>query len=182
MDRRRFLKTMGVGTAGATLLAGGVLPAEAAPAKGGVKDEGVGTYTDPSVASQVSNFTINREMISCGVGTMAGPGFSGPFAMLMYSTRIGSYAVNRRAGTIRARGRMRSITKVAGSTVEDVEHDFIAVAVDGRREGPDRFDVHFETPFWNLDNPMATASEERSGWCRFGGEIVDDLGLVVVSR
>jgi len=50
-----------------------------------LKDEGVGTYSDSSVVNQVSNFTINRQMISCGVGTVSGGGigFSGPFAMLM---------------------------------------------------------------------------------------------------
>lgn len=181
MDRRRFLKTMGAGTAGAVLLNGRVLRAEAAPSSTGVKDEGVGTYTDPSVALQISNFTINREMVSCGVGTIGASGFSGPFAMLMYATGIGSYKVDRRKGVIRATGKMRSITKMGGSTVEDVKHDFLAIAVDRRGKGADRFDVHFKTTFWDPgSNPLSTPSTERDGWCRFGGEIIDDLGDVVV--
>ena len=30
-----------------------------------LSDEGVGTYTDASVANQISNFSINRQMVSC---------------------------------------------------------------------------------------------------------------------
>src|SRR5438034_5505362 len=90
-----------------------------------LSDEGVGTYTDPSVANQISNFTINRQMVSCGVGTVAfTPQFSGPFAMLMYAKDISHYYANHLTKTIRASGRMRSITHVGGNLVEDVEHDF----------------------------------------------------------
>lgn len=35
---------------------------------------GVGMYTDDSVAHQVSSFTINPKMVSCGVGTLAAGG------------------------------------------------------------------------------------------------------------
>ena len=76
------------------------------------------------------------------------------------------------------RPRMRSITVVAGVTVEDVDHDFLAIAVDGQATGkPDRFDVHFTTPFWGA-SPMCTPSTEVQGWCRFGGELL--LGDVTV--
>src|SRR5947208_152210 len=62
----------------------------------GLENEGAGMYTDPSVAFQLSGFTINRRMVSCAVGTLAAsivPGQPGPFSMLMYSTKIASYEV-----------------------------------------------------------------------------------------
>src|SRR5919197_1260169 len=105
-----------------------VLPASAGP--NDLKDEGVGQYTDASVADQVSSFTINRSMVSCGVGTVAAGHFSGPFAMLMYAKDILSYQVSHATGVIQASGTMRSITQVAGNTVEDVVHQFVGIAVD----------------------------------------------------
>lgn len=154
--------------------------ASAGTAESGLRDEGVGTYTDPSVAGQLSYFTINPRMVSCGVGPVSFPAVSssGPFAMLMYATHIRSYRVDRAASTIEAIGRLRSITRVFGSTLEeDVEHDFLAIAVDSRGLRPDRFDVHFTTPFWNRANPMCTPSDAHPGWCRFGGHlVVDDRG------
>jgi hypothetical protein len=158
----------------------------AVPAYGGpndIMDEGVGTYTDPSVASQISNFTINRQMVSCGVGTVTGgTSFSGPFAMLMYSKDIQFYHANHLKKTISASGRMRSITHVGGTLAEDVDHDFLAVAVDNGATG-DRFDVHFRTCFWNgpapgpgtcAPSPFCTPSSEVPDGCRFGGELVTD--------
>jgi hypothetical protein len=145
----------------------------------GVSDEGVGLYTDASVANQISGFTINPEMVSCGVGTLANGQFSGPFAMLMYTTNIQSYTLDRSTLTINATGKMRSITHVAGQTVENVEHDFVALAVDKLAAGPDRFDVHFKTPFWATSNAMCTASTVVSGGCRFGGNLV--MGEINVS-
>ena len=143
---------------------------------------GVGMYTDDSVAHQVSSFTLNPAMVSCGVGTLAAGGdASGPFAMLMYSTRVDSYAVDQEAGEIRATGRMRSITKVGSAVVEDAEHDFLAVAAstvphggfsEAVHAGGDRFDVHFSTPFWDRYNPMCTPSVVAAGKCRFGGELL----------
>jgi hypothetical protein len=56
-----------------------------------LKNAGVGLYTDPSVASQVSTFTINPNQVSCGVGTVNAEGLFGPFEMIMYSTQINSY-------------------------------------------------------------------------------------------
>ena len=160
----------------------------------GVKDgelligTGVGMYTDSSVANQVSSFTINPKTVSCGVGTLAAGGdASGPFAMLMYATRMDSYTVDGDAGEIRATGRMRSITKVGSAVVEDAEHDFLAVAATSVRHGGfdramhsggDRFDVHFSTPFWDRYNPMCTPSSIIAGACRFGGELL--LGKIFV--
>lgn len=168
--------------------------ARTAPAGAGLRDSdalmgtGVGMYTDASVAHQISSFTINPKTVSCGVGTLAAGGdASGPFAMLMYATRMDTYEVDEGSGEIRATGRMRSITKVGTQTVEDTEHDFLAVAAatvpDGGFEqaahtGGDRFDVHFQTPFWDGDNPMCTPSSIIDGGCRFGGELL--LGDVFV--
>ena len=78
-----------------------------------LSDEGVGTYTDASVANQISNFTINRQMVSCGVGTVGASGFTGPFAMLMYAKDIQSYSADHATGTIRVTGRMRSTCALA---------------------------------------------------------------------
>ena len=190
MNRNEFLKR----SAGSALVTMPLLGGLASPALGSAQanastlnDAGVGTYTDPSVANQISNFTINRCMISCGVGTITAGNFSGPFAMLMYATSIGSYLVNRSHGRIQATGRMRSITRIAGATIEDVEHDFLAIAVDTRGPAPDRFDVHFTTPFWSPGNPLCTPSTVRPGWCRFGGALILDpngnqMGEVSVAR
>lgn len=181
--------------AGATAF--GPLGAVPRPAEAGPREEaeamagtGVGMYTDNSVANQASSFTINPKMVSCGVGTLAGGGdFSGPFAMLMYSTRIDSYVVDEEAGEIRATGRMRSITKVATAVVEDIEHDFLAVAAatvphggfdEAVHAGGDRFDVHFSTPFWDRYNPMCTPSAVAAGKCRFGGELL--MGDIFLPR
>ncbi len=140
---------------------------------GGLQGEGVGMYTDPSTAMQLSTFSINKRIVSCGVGTLAATGLTtGPFAMLMYSTRIASYNIDQATNTIRAEGRMRSITQPGsiaplGSPMnEDVEHDFVALAKGGQQES---FNVHFKTPFWNTSNPMCSPSDVISGGCRFGG-------------
>jgi len=151
---------------------------------------GVGMYTDDSVAHQVSSFTINPKMVSCGVGTLAAGGdASGPFAMLMYATKITSYSVDRQAGTITVEGRMRSITRMGTTTAEDAEHDFLAIAASSVRhggfeqavhQGGDRFDVHFSTPFWDQYNPMCSPSTVAAGKCRFGGELL--LGHVFMAH
>lgn len=138
-----------------------------------VKDEGVGLYTDASVANLVSTFTINRQMVSCGVGTLDPSALPfASFTMLMYAKETRFYHANHRTKRIRATGTMRSITQVDGSTVEDVDHDFLAIAVDKASTGQaDRFDIHFATPFWNTDNPFCTPSTEVVGGCRFGGAL-----------
>jgi hypothetical protein len=157
----------------------------AVPAYGGPKDladEGVGTYSDASVGNQISNFSINRQMVSCGVGTFSTPpGKGGPFAMLMYARDITFYQADHRTKTITARGRMISITHVNGEEVEREEHDFIAIAKDRRepvvQQGnpmEDRFDIHFHTTFWQPGNPLCTPSTEFPGECRFGGDLVTD--------
>ena len=147
-------------------------------------NEGVGMYTDASVANQASTFTINPARVSCGVGTVNANGVVGPFEMIMYSLGTHNYSVDPIARTITASGRMRSITRVAGVIVEDVHHDFIAIAIDNQPGHPqpnraDRFETHFATPFWNLSNPMCTPSPLVMGGCRFGGQLF--LGDVSVS-
>jgi hypothetical protein len=190
--RRRVLRLLGVGlfltaAASATQWRG----ASAGPRESEtLMGTGVGMYTDPSVANQVSSFTINPKTVSCGVGTLAtGGDSSGPFAMLMYATRMDSYTVDSDAGEIRATGRMRSITKVGNAVVEDTEHDFLAVASgplphggfdDAVHKGGARFDVHFSTPFWDRYNPMCTPSTIKAGACRFGGELL--LGNVFMPQ
>jgi hypothetical protein len=147
-------------------------------------NEGAGMYTDASVAMQASSFSINPSEVTCGVGTVNANGAAGPFEMLMYSIGTHNYSVNPVTRTITASGRMRSITRVAGQIVEDVHHDFIAIAVDNQPGHPqpnraDRFETHFATPFWNLSNPMCTPSPLVPGGCRFGGQLF--LGDVSVS-
>lgn len=161
------------------------IPANGAPpGSGGLRNEGVGTYTDDSVAHQLSTFTINPRMISCGVGPVGDHQNTGVFAMLMYSTKIASYKADTVTKTIQATGQMRSITRIANTPTEDVVHDFVAIANDS---GPvvtgnhvdDHFDVHFKTPFWNqASNPMCTPSSVVAGGCRFGGELL--MGDIVV--
>jgi hypothetical protein len=187
LDRRALIKQAMIGS-----LAGGAIaatdaqgrtrrakpgPPAPAPAPNAF---GVGTYTDASVADQISNFTINRLQVSCGVGTVAASGWTGPFAMLMYSTHIAMFEADALASYLRASGRMRSITQMLGKTIEDVEHDFVAVAHGHNGSGPPRFDVHFATPFWKPGNPMATRSTDYPGKCRFGGEML--LGEITIGR
>lgn len=144
------------------------------------KGEGAGIYADASTAQQFSTFTINKRMVSCGVGSLgdSATGTNAIFAMMMYSTKIDSYDVDPATKTITARGRMRSITTMGPTApAEDVEHDFVAVAVDkpGRR---DRFDTHIRTPLWNTGSPMCSPSTIIEGGCRFGGDA--QMGEVVV--
>ncbi len=135
-----------------------------------LKNEGVGLYTDVSVLGQTSTFTINRQMVSCGVGL--GLSESGRSDMLMYSVDIQSYRVDRHGHTIQAAGTMRSITVLEGVNVEDARHDFLAVAVDGGPDGSgDRFDIHFKTPFWHAGSGCAPSDRVPEG-CRFGGELL----------
>jgi len=186
MNRRDLLRLLGVGgvaAAGTVLTAPGVAAGllTGPDASSTMQNMGVGMYTDPSVANQLSTFTCQPSLITCGVGTFGASGQTGPFAMLMYSLNVLSYQANHATGTITASGRMRSITRVAGQTIENVEHDFLAVAVDNKGLAPDRWDINFVTPFWNQGNPLATASTEQPGKVRFGGNVLPDMGGVTVS-
>lgn len=147
-------------------------------------NQGTGLYTDASVASQVSTFSINPSGVTCGVGTVDANGNAGPFEMLMFSVGTITYVVDPVQRTITASGKMRSITRVGGVVVEDVIHDFTSVAVDNQPSRPqpnraDRFETHFATPFWNTSNPLCTASPRVPGGCRFGGQLM--LGDINVS-
>lgn len=184
MERRTALRALGVGAAAAVATPAVLATTSGSagatiPGGGNLTNQGVGMYTDLSVASQMSAFTINPTSVTCAVGTLGVAGFTGPFSMIMYSTNIDDYDIDTSARTLTATGRMRSITLTAlGLVAENVEHDFISIAVDKRGVAPDRFDVHFVTPFWNPDNPMATPSTVRPGWVRFGGDVARSVDLL----
>jgi hypothetical protein len=192
VERRQVLRTAALGSLVAAAvpatvaLAGTAANAGLAGRGGGrtATGTGAGMYVDMSTLNQMSTFTIQPTLVSCGVGTfgIGLTGTSGPFSMLMYSVSIPTYNVDRAAGTIYAAGRMRSITMLAaGLMTESVEHDFIAIAVDNHGVSPDRFDVHFTTPMWGpggLGNLMATPSTVRPGWQRFGGNVASALGAL----
>lgn len=103
-------------------------------------DKGAGMYTDTSVASQASTFTLNPNQVSCGVGTVDANGAFGPFEMEMASYTVDSYSINRSNGTITATGHMRSQTRIAGVIIEDTNgvgnnpppHAYVAIGKDGR--------------------------------------------------
>jgi hypothetical protein len=153
---------------------------------GSLKNTGSGMHVGPDTAMGISTFTINPSSVSCGVGSMgnspgAVPGTaalptgartSGPFAMMMYATKVSSYTVDKHLHSITARGTMRSITAMGGQVVEDVLHPFISVAYDRMGERPDEFYLHFTTPFWNSGNPMATKSTINDTWAQFGSPIL----------
>ncbi len=159
--------------------------------KGAVHDAlhnaGVGMHAGPDTAMGLSTFTLNESQVICGVGAMGnGPGavpmsamlptglaMSGPFAMMMYATKIDRYSVSRSQRKITARGTMRSITAMGNQVVEDVLHRFIAVGLDHRGTQADEFYLHFTTPFWApAGNPMATKSTLNDAWAMFGSAIV----------
>jgi hypothetical protein len=186
LSRRQLLGAGVVGGIGALAMPS---VAEAGCSSGlGLSNEGVGMYSDPSVANQTSSFSINQRMVSCGVGTLAIdtatglPKSTGPFAMLMFALAIDSYKTDTTSvAATGGPGTMRSITRVGGGTVEDTTHAYIAIGFDGTFVSqPDRFDVHFKTPFWNTMNPMCTPSDKISGGCRFGGQLL--MGDVVVGN
>ena len=176
------MKKLHINLAAATALA--ILIIAAVPVNAGnlgLFGEGVGIYTDPSVAGQVSTFTLNRNMVSCGVGTLQAPGgLFGPFEMIMYSLDIESYVVDSSVPrTITATGVMRSITRVGGLIIEDTDgsflnpapHYFVAIGYDKDSPQKDHHDLHFKTNFWNTNNPLCMASTVIAGGCRFGGDL-----------
>lgn len=187
MDRRQVLRGIGLGSAMALAAPAlvGLDQREAhadlrtGPSAGPyMQDMGAGMYWDTSTAGQLSTWCIQPTLVQCAVGTLGAAGFSGPFAMLMYSVRIDDYDIDRPARMLTASGRMRSITIMGMLVEEDVEHDFVAVAVDHRGVAPDRYETHFVTPMWNTGNPMATPSTLRPGWVKFGGNVAQSLNGV----
>src|SRR5437870_13480276 len=132
-------------------------------------------YPEPYTANQATTFTINRRLVSCGVGAENLAGI-GRFEMLMYSTQIKRYVIDSDRKEITAQGEMRSITRGGGAVLEDVRHRFIAHALDldGDEGQPrrDRCDVHVKTAFRQSGNPMCTPSERYPGLCRFGGRLI----------
>jgi hypothetical protein len=168
-----------------------------------LKDAGAGMHVGIGSVQMIACATISRELTTCAVGQMGmdleqlsvlavflepilgkllGPGFSGPFAMEMYSLNVSSYDVNHGAGTIRAKGVVRSITKVAGVLIEDATSPYLAVATDGSRTGQrDSYFLSFTTPFWKAHrNPLATPSTFHKGWSMFGGQLI--VGEISVTK
>jgi hypothetical protein len=155
-------------------------------ATGVIRNAGAGMHSGPDTAMGISTFTISPSSVSCGVGSMGnspgavpmtgelptGAATSGPFAMMMYATKVTSYVLDKHLGSITARGTMRSITSMGGQVCEDVLHPFISVAYDRHGERPDEFYLHFLTPFWNAQNPMATKSTVHDTWAQFGSAIL----------
>jgi hypothetical protein len=201
LGRRRLLTSAAAGIGGSVLLAMTGPAARASATVGGIpagvpsrgrqksvlRNAGAGMHVGPDTAMGVSTFTINSESVSCGVGSLGNsPGAvpmtatlpsglqtTGPFTMMMYAVHIDSYAVHKADRQLVARGTMRSITNAANSTIEDVEHPFVAVAQDNRGTNPDLFHLHFLTPFWNPEsNPMATRSTLNKAWAMFGSAIL----------
>lgn len=168
-----------------------------------LKDAGAGMHVGIGSVQMIACATISRELTTCAVGQMGmdfdqlsvlagflepflggllGPGFSGPFAMEMFSLNVTSYDVHHAAGTIRAKGVVRSITKVAGILIEDATSPYLAVATDGSRTGQrDSYFLNFTTPFWRTPgNPLATPSKFHKGWSMFGGKLI--VGDISVTR
>src|SRR2546423_9786459 len=94
-NRRDFLRRAGIGAAAAggapaamTLASSPVAASlETGPDAAGMANMGVGMYVDMSTAFQMSTFTIQAPLVTCGVGTFGQPLLpgivqSGPFAML----------------------------------------------------------------------------------------------------
>lgn len=203
VGRRTFIRTSAVGAAAvaATAVAisgmGGAAPTAlasggvAATASDELTDAGAGFHAEMGTMQMLSAATISRELVTCAVGqigmnsdmvaalqpvlgTLFGPGFTGPFAMLMFAESVASYDIDRSAKTITAKGTMRSITKIAGLTIDDAMTPFLAVATDNKAKGtPDTFFLSYKTPFWNTaTNPLATPSQFVSGFSQFGGELI----------
>jgi hypothetical protein len=156
----------------------------------GLKDAGVGQHTGASTVYQVASFTLNSNMVMCSVGTLDVNGTTGPFNMLMFELSSNSYTVDRKALTINATGTMRSITQIAGVTVEDTDGvgsdpqpvNFIAIGHDNKDQlipSADFFELHFKSPLWNTSNPLCTASNLISGGCVFEGPL--SLGRIHVN-
>jgi hypothetical protein len=166
----------------ATVLACAAALIAALPAQAGLVRQAVGIYTDQSTLFQSSVFSANPLFVECGVGTenLALPTGAnlGPFEMLMYSETIDSYDVS--GTTIVITGTMRSITRLAGSVIDDAIHPFVAVAQDSVPPAKDRWDLYYITPFWRqvpnllgdpLGSLLCTPSNVIPGGCKFGGEV-----------
>lgn len=205
--RRAFLRTatMGAATVGALIASSGLAaPAFArttsSSAGSGMKlvDAGAGMHVGQDTMQMLSPFTVSRSLVTCAVAQMGltsdmvaalkpvlgaafGSGFSGPFAMEMYSFNVTQYSVDRASKTITAKGTLRSITKIGGATIEDANSPYLCVAHDNKAKGsPDDFFLSFKTPFWSpSSNPLATPSQYVKGWAQFGNEAI--IGEVTVA-
>ncbi|MGQ0623213.1 MAG: hypothetical protein ACT4PP_00920 [Sporichthyaceae bacterium] len=152
-----------------------------------MQNAGAGMHSGPDTGFGLSSFTLNPNSVSCGVGSLGNSGgaipmtaaiptglaTTGPFAMMMYSTRIDRYDVDTRRNRIFVAGRMRSITTMGSQVVEDVIHPFRAEGLDHKGTRLDEFYLHFLTAFWTpASNPTATPSHLIENWAMFGSTIV----------
>ncbi|HEX5402692.1 MAG TPA: hypothetical protein VFX16_10365 [Pseudonocardiaceae bacterium] len=208
MGRRSFIRTsaMGAAAVAATAATAAVVghanhvpQVQAAAASSPVmEDSGAGFHAEMGTMQMLSAATLSPKLVTCAVGQMGlnsdmvaalapvlgklfGPGFTGPFAMLMFAEEVTSYDIDRSAKTITAKGNMRSITKIAGLTIDDAMTQFLAIGTDNKAKGtPDTFFLSYKTPFWNTaTNPLATPSQFVSGFSQFGGELI--MGQVNVA-
>ncbi|HEY1575390.1 MAG TPA: hypothetical protein VGG05_28965 [Pseudonocardiaceae bacterium] len=208
MGRRAFMRTSAMGAAavaavGVAATAVGhahhVPQVRAAAASSPVlEDGGAGFHAEMGTMQMLSAATLSPKLVTCAVGQMGlnsdmvaalqpvlgkvfGPGFTGPFAMLMFAEEVTSYDVDRSAKMITAKGTMRSITKIGGLTIDDAMTPFLAIGTDNKAKGtPDTFFLSYKTPFWNTaTNPLATPSQFVSGFSQFGGELI--MGQVNVA-
>ncbi|HEX3829444.1 MAG TPA: hypothetical protein VHV82_19450 [Sporichthyaceae bacterium] len=151
-----------------------------------LQNAGAGMHVGPDTAMGISTFALNKISVTCGVGSLGnspgavpmsatmptGLATSGPFAMMMYSTAVQSFVIDRKARSLTATGTMRSITAAGSQIMEDVLHPFVAVGLDKQGRAADEFYLHFQTPFWNANNPMATKSNLKDSWAMFGSPIL----------
>jgi hypothetical protein len=166
-----------------------------------LRDAGAGMHVGIGSVQMIACATISRTLTTCQVGQIGltfsqlgalatflepilgillGAGWSGPFAMEMYSKDVKTFEIDRPAGKMTAKGMVRSITKIAGVTIEDVTTPYLAVATDGRGS-QDSYFLSFTSPFWATPgNPLATPSTFHPGWSMFGGELI--VGEVSVPR
>jgi hypothetical protein len=209
VGRRTFIRTSAVGAAAVaaatvavtSMAGGGVAPAAvstSAAAAPTLTDAGAGMHAEMGTMQMLSAATISSKLVTCQVGQVGlnsdmvqmlqpvlgkvfGPGFTGPFAMLMFSEDVSSYKIDRTNKTITAQGTMRSITKIGGLTIDDAMTPYLAVASDNKAKGAvDTFFLSYKTPFWNTaTNPLATPSQFVSGFSQFGGELI--MGQVNVA-
>ncbi|HEX5116338.1 MAG TPA: hypothetical protein VFW65_14180 [Pseudonocardiaceae bacterium] len=208
MGRRAFMRTSAVGAA--AVATGAVVAATvghthhvpqvraAAASSPVLEDGGAGFHAEMGTMQMLSAATLSPQLVTCAVGQMGlnsdmvaalapvlgkvfGPGFTGPFAMLMFAEDVASYEVDRSAKMITAKGTMRSITKIGGLTIDDAMTPFLAIGTDNKAKGtPDTFFLSYKTPFWNTaTNPLATPSQFVSGFSQFGGELI--MGQVNVA-
>ena len=118
----------------------------------------------------------------------------------MYVLSVASYDVNHVIRTIRARGAVRSITKMAGILIDDATFPYLAATLRdllaaptraaplGRAAhapiaaGPARHPhscyLSFTTRSEDQGNPLATPSSSCKGWSMSGGSLIGEISII----